>query len=137
MSTKIQIQALPDRYLQLLQEFPLRPIRDDAEHRRAVEVLDGLIDRGDLTAEEDDYLTVLGLIVGAFEDAVYDHPSYSGVERLRFLMEENGLSQARLAEVAKISPQTLSGILLGKRNISPKIRGALARHFGVPANIFD
>ena len=126
----------PDRYLEMLCEFPPRPIHDDDEHRRVVEVIDGMIDRGRLTPEEEDYLEVLGLIVSAYEDSIYEHPEFSGADRARYLMEENGLSQAELCRETGIPVQSLSDILNGKRRISPKFRGKLAERFGVPAFLF-
>lgn len=125
-----------DRYLEMLREFPPRPIHDDGEHRRAIAVIDTLIDRGRLTPEEEDYLEVLGLIVAAYEDSLYEHPEFSGVDRLRHLIDEHGLSQADLARETGIPVQSLSDILNGKRRISPKVRGKLAERFGVPAFLF-
>jgi transcriptional regulator with XRE-family HTH domain len=58
------------------------------------------------------------------------------VERLRFLMGENGLSQAALAREAGIPTQSLSDILNRKRRISPNVRAKLAARFGVPASLF-
>jgi HTH-type transcriptional regulator/antitoxin HigA len=114
-----------------------RPIADDDAHRRAVEVLDGLIDRGDRrTPEEDDYMAVLGLLVEEYEESIYEHPESSPVERLRFLMEQHSLTQAALAGATGVPVQTLSDILNGKRNVSPRVRKALAGHFGVPPALF-
>jgi HTH-type transcriptional regulator / antitoxin HigA len=129
-------QPLSDRYLELLREFPSRPIHNDDEHRRAIEVIDSMIDRDRLTPEEEDYLEVLGLIVSAYEDSIYEHAEFSGVDRVRHLMHENGLSQADLARETGIPVQSLSDILNGKRRISPKVRGKLAKRFGVPAFLF-
>jgi HTH-type transcriptional regulator / antitoxin HigA len=129
-------QPSSERYLELLREFPLRPIHDDDEHRGAIEVIDGLIDRDRLTLEEEDYLEVLGLIVSAYEDSIYEHIEFNGVDRVRHMMEENGLSQADLARETGIPVQSLSDILNGKRRISPKVRGRLAERFGVPAFLF-
>ncbi len=92
----------PDPYLDLLRGFPPRPIRDDEGHRRAIEVIDSLIDRHELTLEERDYLDVLGTLVKAYEDSIYEHPEFSGVDRLRYLMDENDLSQAALARLTGI-----------------------------------
>ena len=129
-------QPASDRYLEMLRAFPPRPIRDDGGHRRAIEAIDAVIDRGRLTPDEEDYLEVLGLIVGAYEDAIDEHPEFRGVDRLRYLMEEHGLSQADLARRTGIPVQSLSDVLNGKRRISPKVREKLAAHFGVPAALF-
>ena len=50
-----------EAYLALIRAFPLRPIRSEAELRRAIAVLDGLIDRaGSRLAEEEDYTSAPG-----------------------------------------------------------------------------
>ena len=138
MATKTAPPRRPssDRYLELLREFPPRPIQNDDDHRIAIEVIDRILDHGVLTPEEEDYLEVLGLIVSAYEDSIYDHPEFSGVDRLRYLMDEHGLSQADLARKTEIPVQSLSDILTGKRHISPKVRLKLAEYFGVPAFLF-
>ena len=120
-------------YSALIERFPLRPLRNDSDLDIAVAVLNDLIDRDSLDSGEEDYLEILGLIVSAYEDSIYERPEFSGVDRVRYLMEENGLSQADVARETGIPAQSLSDILNGKRRISPKAREKLAERFGVPA----
>jgi len=61
-----------DRYFELVRQFPLRPIRSDAELDRAIALLDSLVDREDLDPDESDYLDVLGDIVEKYEGQ--EHP---------------------------------------------------------------
>ena len=97
---KAGTKTRPDRsspeYLALLRSFPPRPIRGDDQHRRAVEVVNRLLDRPALSPDEEDYLDVLGLLIADYEDAIYEHPEFSPVERLRHLMGEHSLTQAEL-----------------------------------------
>ena len=79
---------------------------------------------------------MLGLIVSVYEDSLYEHPKFSGLERLRSLMEEHGLTQAGLSRETGIPVQSLSDIFHGKRRISPKVREKLATRFGIPAALF-
>ncbi len=94
--TKTKRDRCSPEYLSLVRAFPLRPIRGDDEHRRAIAVVDGFLDRPALTADEDDYLDVLGLLIADYEDTIYEHPDFTPVERLRHLMEEHSLTQAEL-----------------------------------------
>jgi HTH-type transcriptional regulator/antitoxin HigA len=127
----------PDRgYLALLRDFPPRPIRDDDEHRRATAVLNRLLDRPSLSPDEEDYLDVLGLLIADYEDAIYEHPEFTPVERLRHLMEEHSLTQAELARRTAVAVTSLSDILNGKRRISPRIRARFAECFGVAPTYF-
>ena len=137
---KARTKSKPDRgspeYLALLQAYPPRPIRDDDEHRRATAVLNRLLDRPSLSPDEEDYLDVLGLLIADYEDAIYEHPEFTPVERLRHLMEEHSLTQAELARRTAVAVTSLSDILNGKRRISPRIRARFAECFGVAPSYF-
>jgi HTH-type transcriptional regulator/antitoxin HigA len=136
MTTKT-LDPSADPYMKLLHEFRLRPIRDYEIHRRAVEMLDRLSDCGPgRTPEEEQYMVVLGLLVEDYENTIYEHPEVSGTEMLRFLMEENGLTQARLSQETGIPETSLSEILNGKRGISPKVRTKLCERFGADPSVF-
>jgi HTH-type transcriptional regulator / antitoxin HigA len=123
-------------YLALLRAFPPRPIRGDDEHRRAIEVVNSLLDRPALSQDEEDYLDVLGLLIADWEDSIYEHPEFTPVEHLRHLMEEHALTQAELARRAEVAVTSLSDILSGKRRISPRIRAKFAECFGVAESFF-
>ena len=130
----------PDRcspeYIALVRAFPPRPIRDDDEHRRAIAVVNGFLDRPALSPDEEDYLDVLGLLIADYEDAIYEHPEFTPVERLRHLMEEHSLTQAELSRRTGVAVSSLSDILNGKRRISPRIRARFAECFGVSPSYF-
>ncbi len=134
--TKTKPGRSSGEYLALLRTFPPRPIRDDDEHRRAIAVVNGLLDRPALTPDEEDYLDVLGLLIADYEDSIYEHPQFTPVERLRHLMEVHGLTKAELVRRAGIPVTSLSEILHGKRRISPSARAKLAECFGVSASFF-
>ena len=70
MTVKLKLQRKSAGYLALLEQYPPRPIRTDAEHRRAISVINGLLDRSALTSDEEDFLDVLGLIVADYEDSI-------------------------------------------------------------------
>jgi hypothetical protein len=64
-----------DRYFALVSKFPLRPIRDEAQYRAAIDILDRLFELGtERSVEEDDYFSVLALLAwdyeNQFEDAI-------------------------------------------------------------------
>ena len=131
MKVRTKPRAASSEYLALLCAFPPRPIRGDDEHRRAIEVVNGLLDRPALTADEEDYLDVLGLLIADYEDSLFEHPEFTPVERLRHLMEEHALTQAELSRRTGVAVTSLSEILLGKRQISPRVRAKFAESFGV------
>jgi HTH-type transcriptional regulator/antitoxin HigA len=136
MPTKTGRHAVGDLYLDLIREFPLRPLRTDADLDDAVAMIDRLIDRGELAPEERDYLAVLSNLVEDYEDEHDPLPELSGVSALRFLIEENGLSQAQLSKETGVPETTLSEVLTGKRGISPKVRAVLAERFKTDPALF-
>jgi HTH-type transcriptional regulator/antitoxin HigA len=72
--------------------------------------------------------------VKAYEDENYVIPEAEPNEVLKFLMEQRGLKQDDLGDIA---PQgRISDILTGKRSISKEIAKKLATHFHVRADVF-
>ncbi len=70
--------GVADDYLKLIYQFPLRPIRDEAELARAMEVFDSLFLRGDdgtgtdnLNEAEAGYFETLTLLIQAYEERAY------------------------------------------------------------------
>jgi HTH-type transcriptional regulator / antitoxin HigA len=125
-----------DRYLALVQKMPLRPIRSEAELDRAIAMIEELLDRDTLADDEQDYLDVLSDLIEKYEDEHEPMPPVTGAEMLRFLIENKGVTQAKVAEETGIAVTTLSEILTGKRGLSAKYMGALGRYFGVNPGVF-
>jgi HTH-type transcriptional regulator / antitoxin HigA len=136
MTVKTDPQRVSAAYLALLRGFAPRPIRNDDEHRRAIAVVNGLLDRPALVPDEADHLEVIGLLIADYEDSIYEHPDFTPVDRLRHLMAEHSMTQAELARRAEVAVTSLSDILNGKRLISPKVRTKLAQCFGVSISFF-
>jgi HTH-type transcriptional regulator / antitoxin HigA len=125
-----------ERYLELIRAHPLRPIRDDNELRRAVAMIDSLIVRDDLAPEEDDYLAVLGDLVGDYEDQHHPLPPISDADMLRHLIESRAVTQAKVSAATGIAESTLSSILTGRRGLNRDHIAALARFFKVSPAVF-
>ncbi len=118
-----------DRYIVLIQEFPLRPLRSDRELDRAVAMIDRLLARGGLARDEEDYLDVLSDLIARYEDEHYPIEPISGLDALRHLVESSGKTQATVAAGAGLPESTLSEILLGRRRLNTRRIGILARYF--------
>lgn len=125
-----------DPFLELVRAFPLRPIRSDEGHRRAIEMMDSLIDHGAPTEEVRDYKLVLASLIESYEDDREPTPGASPAEILRGLIEDNDMSQARLAEETGVSETTISDILSGRRPISRKAALAFADRFRLDPGLF-
>lgn len=122
-------------YLALVRAFPLVSIRDDAHLAEALAVIDRLVEQPQRSAAEEVYLGALTDLVETYEETHVAIPPTSGVEALRFLMEENGLSQADLVPLFG-TPSVVSEVLAGKRRLALAHIRRLAAHFGLPADIF-
>jgi HTH-type transcriptional regulator/antitoxin HigA len=131
-------QSCPDldHYLELVQKFPLRPIRSDEELMQAIAVINTLITRG-LDDGEQDYLDVLSDIVEKYETDEHPMQPVSDAEMLRHLIEARGITQARLAADTGVLDSTISEVLNGRRQLTRKQVAIMAKHFGVNPGVFS
>jgi hypothetical protein len=72
----------PDAYLDLVMAFPLRPIRSDDDHVRAIAAVESVADRRhQWRPGEEDYFLVLALLIERYEDEIYpDTPEAADAE---------------------------------------------------------
>lgn len=127
-----------DRFLDLVRQFPLRPVRTKREYAAATKMMEKLAVRGedDLDKDELDYLDVLTDLVEAYDTAHYPEPDEgTPLERLKALLEESGTSTADLGRLLGNSGLA-SQILLGRRELSKAHIRILSRHFKLDAGYF-
>ncbi len=137
MGTVSRRKKSKDRYLDLVLRFPLRPIRSDGELNAAVRMVDSLVDRRDLAAEEGDYLEVLGNLIGQYESEAHPMAPVSDAEMLRHLIEAKGVFQTQVSDATGIADSTISEVLKGKRSLNRNHIGKLARrYFNVSPDVF-
>lgn|SRR4051794_19585810 len=122
-------------YLELVRAFPLMSIEDDAHLEAALVVIDGFVERPARSVAEEVYLAALTDLVETYENAHVALPPATGIEALRYLMEENDLTQADLAPLFG-APSIISEVLSGKRRIALTHARRLAAHFGLPVSVF-
>lgn len=60
---------MSDEYLELVERFPLEPIRDEDHLERAMEVLFAAPDEEDMSEAEQSYYGTLDTLCGAFEES--------------------------------------------------------------------
>jgi HTH-type transcriptional regulator/antitoxin HigA len=132
--------AIAPSYLALLRSFPLRPLRSKSDYDAAAEVLDRLVvrDESSLDDGEKDYLETLELLIERYDERHFQlrPDKRTPVRRLKHLMQQTEMTQARLQALLGVSQSLVSLILSGKRELSkPNIR-RLAEHFRVDAGYF-
>jgi HTH-type transcriptional regulator / antitoxin HigA len=128
-------KATEEQYLTLVRAFPLISVRNDAHLDEALAVIDRLLDSPQRTSAEEEYLQALTDLVEIYENAHVAIPPVSGVEVLRFLMEENGLAQADLVPIFG-TRSIVSEVLAGKRRLALSHILRLSERFGLPADVF-
>ena len=130
-------QSLHADYVDLLENFPLRSIRNDAEYDSALEILDTLATQSDLSPGERDYLDALSVFVERYDEAehVIDHFQLSPLELLKFLMEQHTMTTTDLGKVLG-SKGVASEVLHGKRSLSISASLKLSKLFDVNPGLF-
>jgi len=115
---------------------PFLAIRTEREYDAAVARLNALVDEvGDNTRDARYRLIeTLSVLIEANDREHHSLPEASGVEVLRFLMEEHGLTQKDLPEIG--SQGVVSEVLAGRRHLNVRQIQALAARFEVDAGVF-
>lgn len=126
-----------DEYMELIQRFPLKPIRDDDELACATAMLDSLLDCDSLTVEAEEYLEVLEGLIEKYEREHHAIPPVPDHELLRHLIDAKGVSQIEVARATGIVHTTISAVLAGRRHLTREQIGKLSRYFGVSVETFS
>ena len=111
-------------------------IRNEREYDQAVKRLNSLLDEIGTNERHPLYglLDTLGTLIHAYEEQHHDLPEATGLEMLRFFMEEHELEASELPEVG--SQRAVSEVLRGKRELSASQIRALASRFHVSPAVF-
>jgi HTH-type transcriptional regulator / antitoxin HigA len=105
------------------------------EATEALAVIDRLLDIPIRSNAEEEYLHALTDLIATYEDTHVATPPVSGIDALRYLMEENGLTQVDM--VPEFGTRSIvSEVLAGKRRLSLSHIARLAERCGLPADVF-
>ena len=124
-----------ENYRQLLAQFPPRPINTDEELEATQAVINHLLDKPELTADEEDYLDLLGILVYDYEQQQDPIPDIYGVELLKVLIEERGIKQKELVPIFK-TESIVSDILQGNRQLTTRHIQELSAYFHLSPAVF-
>ena len=114
----------------------IEPIRDQAHYNYMVETLESLLEQ---TRDDEDHplmglVDIVGDLIADFE-AQHDHmPEATGVDALKFLMDQQGIKQSDLSDIG--SQGVVSEILNGKRMLNVRQIKLLAERFSVSPATF-
>lgn len=124
-----------DKYLELLKQYPPRPIHNEEDLEMMQEVINRLLDKPQLTVEEREYLNVLGSLIYEYEENQEPIPDIYGLELLKFILEERNLQKQDLLSIFE-SKSTLDDILDGQQDLTPIYIQKLANFLNISPDLF-
>jgi HTH-type transcriptional regulator / antitoxin HigA len=123
-------------YIELITFFPPRPITNEAELIATQNRINHILDKGNLTQDERDYLKVLAVLVYDYEQQHEIIPPLKGIELLEALLEESNLEPKDLISICGSESQVLN-ILSGKSQLTKNEIQALADFFKISPTYFN
>jgi HTH-type transcriptional regulator/antitoxin HigA len=122
-------------YLELLNTFPPRPIANEDDFNKTQKIIDTLIDKGELTPDEQDYLSVLGSLIRDYEDINLTLPKLNPVELIQALLDDAGLQIQDLTFIFG-NEMTFSKILTNQQELTLSQIKKLAEFFTISPAAF-
>jgi HTH-type transcriptional regulator/antitoxin HigA len=110
------------------------PIRNEADHARALARIEALMDAERLTAEQGDELDALVTLVEAYEDKYLPVGVASPIAMIKFGMDQQGLTRKDLEPMIG-SRARVSEVLGGKRNLTLAMIRRLSVGLRIPADL--
>ncbi len=108
------------------------------QYETTLETVDRLMAAGKLTRGQSLYLETLVQLAQAYESKHHaiDTSDITGVESLKHLLDENGMSASDLARLLGVHPSTGSKIIRGERSLTVEHLRKLAQRFAVSPELF-
>ena len=110
-------------------------IHSDEELAEYTEALFDLTAKAAPSPEEEEAIELLTLLIERYETERYPVPDADPIDVLRFLLDQNGLSQRDIAEDLG-SESTVSLVLSGKRLLNRDHIARLSQRFHVSPSVF-
>ncbi len=116
-----------------MKTFRIRPIKSQADYKHALSLIDKYFDakRG---TPEGDFVEVLTVLVGKYEEEHYPIGPPDPIEAIKFRMEQLGWTNENLQAVLG-SKSRVSEILNRKRELSLQMIRKINKKMGVPAEV--
>jgi len=136
MNERIQVEHLLPAWETFRSATDIAPIRDAAHYQRMAAMIEALLDEagGDEDHPAMGLVDIVGDLIADYEAEHHPLPEATGVQALKFLMEQHGVRQGDLREIG--SQGVVSEILAGKRELNIRQVRALSERFGVSPATF-
>lgn len=122
-------------YLQLINNFPPRPIKNETELLATQAQIDALIDKQNIIQDDRDYLKVLGTLVYEYEQKHEPMPIFREVELIRALMVEEELQPQDLVPIFG-DESTVNKVLAKKQELTGRQIQKLSDFFQISPMMF-
>jgi HTH-type transcriptional regulator/antitoxin HigA len=130
------MDAEPLSYEEILTTKLPRPIHVEQGADRVRQEIQALIRTYPRSAGEEEYVSLLGQLLIAWENGRYETPKIPWIEVLRCMIEDNGLTQSALVGPVFASPGIVSEVLSGKRKLTLNHIKKLAEFFRTSPAVF-
>lgn len=136
MNARILVKHLLPAWEAFRSATNIAPIRDAEHYQRMVCMLEALLDEagGNENHPAMGLVDIVGDLIEDYETENHPLPDVTGVQALKFLMEQHGLKQTDLSEIG--SQGVVSEILAGKRDLNVRQIRVLSERFGVSPATF-
>ena len=120
---------------EMIRQGAPRLIHSEDELTQYTQALFDLTAKPDPTPDEEEAIELISLLIDHYETEHYPLPEAEPAEVLRFLLEQNSLSQRDIAPELG-SESTVSLVLSGKRKLNRDHIARLSRRFNVSPAVF-
>lgn len=136
MNAPISIKNLIPAWQKFSAVTGVTPIHDDAQYQRMTDILNVLLNEtgGDERHPAMPLVDIVGDLIADYEATLPAMPEATGIDALKFLMDQHGLKQRDMQEIG--SQGVVSEIISGKRDLNVRQIRLLAERFNVSPATF-
>ena len=136
MNTHIEMKRLIPAWVRFRATTDIASIRDEAHYHSMVAMLEALLEEasGNEAHPAMGLVDIVGDLIEDYETEHHPLPQATGLQALKFLMQQHGLTQSDLPEIG--SQGVVSEILSGKRELNVRQVRALGERFSVSPATF-
>lgn len=118
-----------------MEKLDIRPIKTATDHAWAMEQIDALMLKDELSEEEVRHLEVLSILVEKYESEYFPVELPTPVEAIEFRIDQLEINRSQLAAMIEFPKSRVSEVLNGKRSPSLDMMRALHEKLGIPADV--
>jgi len=118
-----------------METLDIRPVKTATDHAWAMDQIDELMLKEELSEGEVRHLEVLAILVEKYESEHFPVQLPSTVEAIEFRIDQLGINRSQLATLIDFPKSRVSDVLNGTRKPSLDMMRALHEKLGIPADV--